>query len=147
MKKILYLSIITIAIALLASAIFFKFNHMEKKSVVKINGHVFQADVVSTTEQREKGLRGRDGLPTDGAMLFVFPQAGIYAFWMKDMRFDLDIIWIENGKIAYIARNVPYSSLEVIHPPVLADKVLEINAGLSDKYGFQVGDIIEIMPD
>lgn len=141
MKKIIFILLVIILIFLVY---WVRTNYMTKKSTIKIGGQEFKTEIVSTQDQLERGLGGRDNLCVNCAMLFVFPQGGRRAFWMKDMKFDLDIIWLENDKITYIARNIPFDSKEVISPPVLADKVLEINAGLSDKYGFKAGDAVEM---
>jgi uncharacterized membrane protein (UPF0127 family) len=70
---------------------------------------------------------------------------------MKDMLFPIDIIWIKDFKIVDIASNVlPEGAknileLKVYYPKDKADKVLEINAGLAEKYGFKIGD--EVLVD
>ncbi|MDQ1284379.1 MAG: uncharacterized protein QG620_727 [Patescibacteria group bacterium] len=111
---------------------------------VRIKNRHFQAETASSPTGREKGLGGRNSLCENCAMLFIFPSEGKYAFHMKGMKFNLDFIWISGGKIVHITRNVPYDSKETINSPVLADMVLEISAGLSDKYSFREGDSVEI---
>ena len=62
------------------------------------------ASVADTPEARQQGLSGRAGLGESEGMLFVFPKDGEYAFWMKDMRFSIDILWLSgNGTIVYMA--------------------------------------------
>lgn len=57
-----------------------------------------KAEVVDNEEARMKGLSGRDNLADDEGMFFVFEKSDIYPFWMKDMKFAIDIIWImEDG--------------------------------------------------
>jgi len=77
-------------------------------------------------------------------MLFTFDTKGSYTFWMKDMNFDLDMLWIADGKIVQIDKNVPHlegtSATRVSKIPVSA--VLEINAGESDKSGVREGEAI-----
>ena len=143
MKKITYIVLLVLIVLLVGVMVKFKYM-VEEKTTVSISGQEFHVEMVSAKTQLEKGLGGRDSLCDDCGMLFIFPQSGSYSFWMKDMRFNLDIIWIENGKITFIARNVSFDSKETINPRVPADRVLEINAGLSDKYGFKVGDNVEI---
>jgi uncharacterized membrane protein (UPF0127 family) len=75
-------------------------------------------------------------------MLFEFSQSGRYSFWMNDMRFPLDIIWIANGKIAHIEKNVSEKFAGTLIPLSDADRVLEINSGIADKLGVKVGDMI-----
>jgi uncharacterized membrane protein (UPF0127 family) len=59
---------------------------------------------------------------------------------MKDMKFPLDIIWISENKIVHIEKNVSEKFSGILSPPVDADEVIEINAGLSDQYGFKLGN-------
>ena len=65
---------------------------------------------------------------------------------MKDMNFNLDIIWLDDEKVVYIAKNVPFKrgTQESINPPVMANRVIEANAGLSDELNLRVGDQLEI---
>lgn len=128
-------SVILVA-GLLASTFFGK--------VVRLDGQNFIAEIPSSVQAYQKGLGGRRALCQSCAMLFRFPQKGQYAFWMKDMQFDLDILWIADGKIVYIKKNFSAASTEIVQPATPADNVLEIRAGSSDKYGFQVGDRVNI---
>lgn len=111
-----------------------------KIETVTIGSQKFQTEIVSDKKKLEKGLGGRDGLCYECAMLFQFSNSGKHAFWMKDMRFDLDIVWILNGKIVHIEKNVLKDFSGILIPPVDADFVLEINAGISDKNGFKIGE-------
>lgn len=115
-----------------------------KTAIVSIGGHKFSSEIAQSSNEREKGLGNKKSLCADCAMLFIFPQKGEYSFWMKDMKFNLDIIWLYEEKVAYIAKNVSYKDPYSINPGVEADKVLEINAGLSDKYGISIGDKMEV---
>lgn len=149
MKKVIFKksSLLLILLAILLVMVLVGIIHRDQnkpKAVVEIGGHKFQAEIVLDQKQQEKGLGGRAELCPDCAMLFSFPNGGIHSFWMKDMRFNLDIIWISDGQIVYIARNVPYNSPDVITPHVASNQVLEINGGLVDKYRFQVGDSVAI---
>lgn len=136
MKKI-----VLVIIFLLAISFFWIFSHYK---IIDINGRKFIAETALTAEKQAKGLGGRKNLGANRAMFFEFKRAGQYGFWMKDMNFDLDIIWILDDKIVYIAKNVSHKSLEVIKPEIEADKVLEINSGLSDEYGFKAGNRVKI---
>ena len=111
---------------------------------VDIKGQKFVAELPLTSQSYEKGLGGREHLCSNCAMLFNFSHKGQYAFWMKDMKFGLDILWIEDGRIVYIKKNISADSAEIFRPDATADGVLEINAGLSDKYNFQVGGRVKI---
>jgi uncharacterized membrane protein (UPF0127 family) len=111
---------------------------------VEIQDHKFAVDLAVTPTEREKGLGGREQLCSDCGMLFIFPQKGVYDFWMKDMRFNLDIIWISDGKIVYIAKDNSFQNLNLINPGMEANLVLEVNANLSDEYGWKIGDKVEM---
>jgi uncharacterized membrane protein (UPF0127 family) len=77
-------------------------------------------------------------------MLFVFEQPDYYSFWMKDMKFPIDIIFINKNKIVDIFQDVPVpknnNNLPTYTTGEKADKVLEINAGLSNTYKIKIGD-------
>jgi uncharacterized protein len=138
------LILVTVAVCVLA---WFIFSHSlsiggNRKTSVNVGGRIFRSEVVASEEKMQKGLGGRDGLCPDCAMLFKFQQPGIYPFWMKDMRFSLDIIWINQGKIVYLKKNIPADSKDVLTPSVQAESVLEVNAGTADKLGLKVGDSV-----
>lgn len=119
----------------------------ETKSSITINGKTFVVDVAKTNKQKEKGLAIYDTLPLDKGMVFIFKYPDYYAFWMKDMKFPIDIIYIKQNKITDIYKNVPTPTgkgekLPIIRPKEKSDTVLEINANLSDKYNFKIGDLV-----
>lgn len=111
---------------------------------VQIGRALFHTEIVSDPASRTQGLSGRAGLSENGGMLFLFPEPGIYSFWMKDMQFPIDILWIENGKVVFIAEDVrpPRDSQEfptVVSPHQAADMVLEVSAGSVQRFGITVG--------
>lgn len=114
-------------------------------SEIKINGEKFSTEIVSTSEKMALGLSGRESLCQNCAMLFIFKKAGEHSFWMKDMQFDLDIIWISGDEIANISKNVSHmrGSVEIVRSDVPIDKVLEVNAGMSDRLNLKMGDKME----
>ncbi|MDP2909631.1 MAG: DUF192 domain-containing protein, partial [bacterium] len=89
---------------------------------------------------------GGESLEEDAGMLFVFDKEDFYSFWMKNTLMPLDMIWInENNKIVYIQKNARPCETEKCQnyaTPEKAKYVLEINAGLADKYGIKIGDIV-----
>lgn len=114
---------------------------------VKINGHEFQLVIAKTEQEKQIGLSKTNTLPQNKAMVFEFDKEGIYPFWMKDMKFPIDIIFIRGNKIVTIYKNVakPNDSqnLQIYSPTETSNKVIETNAGLSGKYNFKVGDMVE----
>ena len=109
---------------------------------------VFDAELAFTPEDRTQGLSDRESLPQTTGMLFIFEDTRTPTFWMYRMRFDLDFVWIgEDCAVADVHRNVPRqadgqqpSDLPRYSPtaPVLYN--LEINAGLVDSLGIEIGD-------
>lgn len=124
------------------------FFSLKPTSKVIIDNKTFFVLLAKTEEEKTTGLSTRSSLPQDEGMLFLFPSSDYYAFWMKDMRFNLDIIYINGTKVVSIISNIPYlkttstAMLPVYKPTFPADKVLEINAGLSQRYHIHVGDTI-----
>lgn len=122
-----------------------------RQAKVLIGGHHFQAEIADTMASRAQGLSGRESLPRDAAMLFIFDQPAEQGFWMKNMNFPLDILWLSGDRLVGIAKNVQPEpgvsvfALKVYRSPEPVDRVLEINAGLSEEYGFKPGDRMELV--
>ncbi|PIR68178.1 hypothetical protein COU49_02420, partial [Candidatus Nomurabacteria bacterium CG10_big_fil_rev_8_21_14_0_10_35_16] len=67
---------------------------------VRISGEEIQVELALTQEERLQGLSNRTNLNPGSGMLFIFEQSGEHPFWMKEMNFPLDMIWInENMKV------------------------------------------------
>lgn len=142
MKKFVVLFFFTLVLLFL---IFFR----ENQPTATINGHTFIIEIAKTTQAQEVGLAKYNSLPTNKGMYFPFPHPGMYQFWMKDMQFPIDIIFIQNDKITDIFSSVPspekgQTLLPTYGPSSPINAVLEINAGLSQKYGFKKGDKIKL---
>ncbi len=103
----------------------------------------FKTEVMSTPAQREQGLMFRETLPEKQALLFEFEANGRFAFWMKNVKFPIDMIWIdENKTIVHIEANVPpcqKDPCQVYVPAVYARYVLEIPAGAAKDADMQPG--------
>lgn len=106
----------------------------------------FTAEVVSEKADSQKGLSGRDSLPADAGMLFVLGPEGSHFFWMKDMRFPIDIIVFDSDmKTIEILRGLqPCTQCPVYSVSERAAYALEINAGLAQKLGIAPGDHLVI---
>jgi len=114
---------------------------------ISIDGETIYASVADTEESRELGLGGRETMPDDEGMLFVFEAGGNHPFWMKDMRFALDIVWLaDDGTIEYIQGDVvPATYPEVFGPPKPTGKyVLELNGGYCAEHDIKVGDKVAL---
>jgi uncharacterized membrane protein (UPF0127 family) len=113
---------------------------------VQLDGQTIRVSIADTEASRELGLGGRTGLAPDEGMLFIFPQDGVYAFWMKDMKFSIDMIWISSsGTVTYMAQNVsPDTFPKDFGPGTPARYVLELPAGWANAHGVRVGDSVAL---
>jgi hypothetical protein len=98
-------------------------------------------DYATTDAEREKGLGGRENVPDDYGMLFVFPKDDYYGFWMKDMLVPIDIFWLDNkGQVVFIVNDVdPSSYPDVFYPTVPIQYVLETTAGFAREHAITTG--------
>jgi|SRR3989338_4612398 len=112
---------------------------------LQIGTSTIMVEVVDTKEKRDKGLSGRERLPKGEGMLFVFEEPNFYTFWMPDMRFAIDIIWISSEKrVVDITPGVPPDSYpQLFSPEEPAQYVLEVPAGVVMKEGWGVGDSVQ----
>lgn len=115
---------------------------------IKIKEKILKVEVADTPFLQEKGLSGRENLNENEGMLFVFNFLDKHGFWMKDMNFPIDIIWLdEEMKIVWIEKNVaPLSYPKIFSPKSDAKYVLEVVSGFSQKSNLQTGDLIEFLP-
>jgi uncharacterized membrane protein (UPF0127 family) len=147
MKKIFLIAGLLI---LVTAIVLLNYNYQNKKTPqVTINNHIFNLAIAKTDTEKKIGLSKYRNIPQNFGMLFPFGKPDYYSFWMKNMKFPIDIIFIRNNKIVTIFKNAspPKSNNELL--PIyrnqnLSDTVLEINTGLSDKYNFKTGDLVKI---
>ncbi len=158
---LLYLILIGAGIGILLGVLAFPsiFSHrgLKGEQIITIAGKKFRVEVADTFASRAKGLSGHAPLAENEGMLFIFDAPGNYGFWMKGMKFPIDIIWIRGDKVVGLTENVPVPKgifdFKTYYPPEPvypargeisggADKVLEVKAGTVGKYGFRVGDTV-----
>ena len=118
-------------------------NMLKTMDISAPNG-VIHTMIADTPATEEKGLGNRDSLPSDSGMIFVFSQPGTYAFWMKDMHFPLDMVWINADKqVVGISDNIsPDTYPNVFVPPSAISYVLELNAGAASRFGIATGTMM-----
>lgn len=120
---------------------------MHYPSQIILKGKVYTVDVADTTYTMNKGYSGHPPISHNEGMIFVFPENDKHGFWMKDMLFSLDIIWMdENFVINHIEKDVkPDSYPKIFYPEKEARYVLEISAGEVNKLGVKIGDKVEFI--
>lgn len=106
--------------------------------------------ILKTSEEQARGLSGRSHIKNDEGMYFSFSQEDAYGFWMKDMNFPIDILWISKGTLVGVVENatpqpgVSDGALAVYTPPQPINAVLEMAIGTKERYNINVGDTIKI---
>jgi len=98
--------------------------------------------LADSSEERTLGLSGRTALPQGEGLLFIFPETGNWGFWMKDMHFPIDILWLGDDFVIHtIEESVPPESYPTIFYPSAASRyVIEAEAGFAEKHGIGVGE-------
>lgn len=115
-------------------------------AIVKIGGASVIAEVAGDDATRGRGLGGRDAISEGAGMIFPFPYSGFHTFWMKDMKFPIDIFWIENGRVVDLVENAaafpvgtPDEFLPIYRPDTPARFVLETPAGFAERHNIVIG--------
>lgn len=105
--------------------------HPNEKYLVAPNGITYTLQVASTPQALTKGLGGRASMPKHAGMIFIFAQPAIQCFWMKDMHFPLDMIWLNGHKqVVAVKEDVsPKTYPKMFCPAQFAQYVIELNAG------------------
>ncbi len=105
----------------------------------------FNIEPAYESETMRLGLMHRTSMPENAGMLFIFPMEQPVAMWMKNTPLSLDMLFISaDGTIQQIVANTTPFSEKTIRGPHKIKYVLEINGGMSDKEGIEVGDHIEV---
>ena len=109
-----------------------------------LSDKVLSLIVSDTPELREIGLSRMDSLSKNKAMLFKFPELGEYGIWMKDMKFPIDIIWLDEDKrIVKIEHNISPDT----YPRIFSSRenslyIIEMNSGFAKENNIEVGDVL-----
>ena len=116
------------------------------KKIGRIDAGSFNFTIADSAAERQRGLSGMSSLPPTDAMLFVFDSPGKECMWMKDMRFNIDILWFdEDEKLIYQELNVSKDSYpQNFCPDKPAKYVVEVSAGVAEKNQINIGDKLDI---
>ncbi|MDQ3044785.1 MAG: DUF192 domain-containing protein [Chloroflexota bacterium] len=120
---------------------------------IQVGSHEIDVELALTSEERRLGLGYREGLAPESGMLFINEPASPASFWMKGMRFCLDIIWIEGGQIVGAAESVcpdPEGTADADRATFLSpgpvQYILEMPAGWLEDHDYGQGTPVEVSP-
>lgn len=116
---------------------------------VDVGGQVIQLEVAKTPNQQAMGLMFRSKLDDDRGMLFPFNPPRPVSFWMKNVLIDLDMVFLQNGKVVAVADSVPPCKTDpcpVYGPASSVDQVIELRGGRAKELGIKAGDRLTIQP-
>lgn len=116
--------------------------------IVAPNGARYDVEIADEVAEQTLGLSFLPSMAETEGKLFVFSESGTYSFWMKDMRFPLDIFWIQDGVVVDLAEDVPAPLAGqfpvTVMPQAPAHMVLELQAGEAKRQGIGVGAVLDI---
>ena len=112
--------------------------------ILKVNGQTYKLLEAKTAASMTKGLGDRSYLPLKEGMLFIFSKPAVQCFWMKDMSFPLDMVWLNSSRQAVAIKQhiLPSTYPEAFCPPELAQFVIELNSGQVQASGIQLGQML-----
>lgn len=149
MKKLIFLltAIFILIIFYFMNSNTFKSLYNEGTAVLA--GQTVNLDISKTLDEKTLGLSGRDQLEEDEGMWFVYDEPKELSFWMKNMKFPIDIIWIRSGEVVDFSIDakpepgVKDADLKRYWPRVAADTVLEVRSGWVRAHGVKIGDTVD----
>ena len=112
--------------------------------VIGARNVVVHAEIAATQAQQARGLMGRTSLRPDAGMIFVWPDAQVREFYMKDTLIPLELISVRVGRVVGIQHMVPCHVADcpiTSTPP--ADAALEVNEGTAERAGITTGALVD----
>lgn len=141
-----------LSVAVLFSGLFLSGCGNASEHWVELNGQRFQVEIADDDGERARGLMFRDRMDANRGMLFIHEREMPLAYWMKNTRLSLDILYFDDErKLVSQQRDVPPCSSGNRCPPYPSDAparyVLELNAGQAAKMGLKDGAELSFSPD
>lgn len=144
-RTALRIAVCLIVVIAVGSSLVQFFHRNDMRSVVLVSGKKrFILQVAATLTEQQKGLGGRPSLAQNQGMLFSFGKASVHCFWMKDMHFPLDMIWVGSNKQALSVQSgvSPDTYPRTLCPNVPAKYVIELNDGQAAQAGIHTGETL-----
>jgi len=147
--KLIFLFLpVLVLILLIGLASNFKTFFQGERPYVLINDQRIYVEIADSFEERKQGLSGRESLDSDKGVLFIYPEPGSYSFWMKEMKFNLDFVFINDQEVVDLKENIPFpqegEEPQIIKAEAEFDKALEVNQGIIKEIDIEVGDEVII---
>jgi uncharacterized membrane protein (UPF0127 family) len=113
------------------------------------SGSVYSVELARTPEEHQQGLMYRESLPPQHGMLFLFGEASVQKFWMKNTMIPLDMIWLDrDGRVVFVSADTPPCKADPCAgygPDTPAVNVLEIAGGLAAKEAVKPGAVLKVL--
>ncbi len=145
-KTFKFKDIVGITLVILALVVFLTQNAFWKgrsgteQTILKIGGNELRVEIADDEKERYQGLSGKQQLSDEEGMLFIHPKADMHKYVMRGMKFDLDFIFIKDGKVVDIAKNVSMGYKGIVQGATEYDEILEVPAGWCNRRGVKLGD-------
>jgi uncharacterized membrane protein (UPF0127 family) len=140
LKDKIGMGIILVALILfLGQKMFLKEKSVDKKEVM-IDNKKLKVEIADNDSERYRGLSDREQLGKNEGMLFIHNGIGRYQYVMRRMKFDLDFIFVKEGEVVDIVKNVPKNFQGIIRGATEYDKVVEVPAGWVDENNIKLGE-------
>ncbi len=146
--KIPWRMYLVISMVVLGVVLFLYQRFYYKKITVAVNNNTMRLLVADTLAKEYKGLSDRNNLGEYDGMIFLFATEAKQTMVMRDMRFPIDMVWVNRGVVVDVAPEVPLelgkteAELTRYTPRLNANTVIELKSGLAKKLGIQVGSVI-----
>lgn len=146
-QKVFIIAVILLTCSI-GSIFLLRNKHFEEyRELVTIKKVTFEVQLATTDSERAEGLMNVESMPEDEGMLFVYDKENYRSFWMKNTLIPLDMIFIDDAyhivDIFHNAKPCPKEPCQTYRSAKRTKYILEINGGLSNKYKFKMGDIVE----
>ena len=150
-KMIIFAAVLAVVLVVAAGAVVFYSPKIDKNSYKKaevlIGSNKFMVEVAETAAQMALGLGGRESLGEREGMLFLYNPPARPVFWMKGMKFPIDIVWIRDGVVVEVVKNVQPGGFwkgERFSPEERVNMVLEVGAGVAEALGVKKESRLEV---
>jgi uncharacterized membrane protein (UPF0127 family) len=138
-----------VSLALLTAVIWTTIDRRDRPTTIETPDGTIVVEVADTPAARSAGLSNREKLARFDGLLLKWDAPGRHPIWMADMRFPLDLAWIDvNGRVIAILANVPPCPRQPcpLYEPEGTDRsvaVLELRAGAAENHGIAAGKTLE----